>query len=269
MPRPEGEVSRSFVTEPKPRSGHQFTVVELLVVITIIGILISQLKPARSQAREAARRTQCTNNLKQIGQAMHLYHDNYGCFPPAYIPDEEGKPKHSWRVLILPFMGYGDLLLQYRFDEPWNSPHNIVLAAKIPDVYRCPTEGNPADSGIASYAMVVGPRAISDGPTTRSKADIADGLANTIMVAEAHSAGINWLEPRDLGVSKMTFQIEYPGGKSQTSIVDVSSFHSAVNVLFCDGSVRFIAKDPKEKDSTILKAMMTIDGGETAHVLDR
>ena len=102
---------------------------------------------------------------------MHEYQQKYGCFPPAFIPDENGKPKHSWRMLILPFLGKDGLYKKYRFDEPWNGPHNKELAARMPAVYRCPTYadflGDETTSSLTSYAMIVGPHAVSDGPTAR------------------------------------------------------------------------------------------------------
>jgi prepilin-type processing-associated H-X9-DG protein len=251
---------------PEPRAKHRFTVVELLVVITVIGILTALWQPVRSTSREDGRRDVCANNLKQIGLAIHLYNDKYGSFPPAYIADENGKPKHSWRVLILPFMDYGNLYAEYNFDEPWNSPHNMALAAKMPIEYHCPKDPTPAASGITSYAMLVGPHAFSDGPTARHIADITDGLDKTIMVVEVVGAGINWLEPRDLEVDKMTFRIKHPGNEPATDVTDISSGHPHVaNVLFCDGSVQSL---PDDIDPKLLEALTTIDGGETVNLDD-
>src|SRR5262249_42952585 len=79
-----------------------------------------------------ARRSQCKNNLKQIGLAMFNYHDAYGCFPPAYIADADGRPMHSWRVLLLPFLDEAARYRKYRFDEPWDGPNNSELATSVP-----------------------------------------------------------------------------------------------------------------------------------------
>ncbi len=239
--------------------------VVLVVAVFFVGAMIALLLPAVQAAREAARRISCDNNLKQIGLAMHSYATKYNCFPPAYIPDKHGKPMHSWRVLILPFLEDGQFLYsQYRFNEPWNSPHNRALAAQMPRVYRCLSLDSPRDSE-TSYAMIVGPHTISDGPTARTHSAIKDGLANTIMVVEATEAHINWLEPRDLDVKKMQFRIRgdsSPGSSKN----EISSPHSnGANVLFCDGSVRFLSSgiDPKR-----LEAMTTIDGGEAVSLPD-
>ncbi len=220
-------------------------------------------------ARTAPRRSSCANNLKQIGLAMQQYEAKYGCFPPAYIPDENGKPKHSWRVLILPFLGYKEMYDAYHFDEPWNGPHNMVMAECWLNDYLCPSDPTPRTPdpdhmGKTNYVMLVGPHAISDGPTARRKADITNGLGNTIMVIEVVGADINWLEPRDLDVSKMTFHIVHPGKESTTNVTDISSGHpSSANVLMCDGTVRSL---PDTIDPGVLKAMTTIDGGQTVNM---
>lgn len=102
----------------------------VLVFLVPCCMLMCLLTP-RSGAREAARRAQCSNNLKQIAFSLHSYHDRYGCFPPAYIADEEGKPMHSWRVLILPFIEEQALYDRYAFTEPWDGPSNRRLAGPV------------------------------------------------------------------------------------------------------------------------------------------
>ena len=92
-------------------------------------------------SRPATKRTRCANNLKIIGLAMQDYHDVYGCFPPAYTTDKNGRPMHSWRVVLLPFLCREDLYEQYDFNEPWDSPKNIEVFRHMPDVFRCPASG--------------------------------------------------------------------------------------------------------------------------------
>jgi prepilin-type processing-associated H-X9-DG protein len=232
-----------------------------IILMDTFGMFLAQLLPAVQSARESGRRATCVHNLERIGLAMHSYHEKYGGFPPAYIPDENGKPMHSWRVLILPFMDQQTLYAKYRFDEPWNGEHNMELAAKMPREYRCPSDPTPGKPETTNYAMLVGPHAISDGPHGRRLDDITDSPSKTIMVAEAIEAGINWLKPRDLDAEKMTFRIKRPNNVPQSSILDISSRHpGGAEVLFCDGSVMFISDDVAPK---VIEALTTIDGGET------
>jgi len=90
----------------------------LAVALLVLGARYFLL-PAVYASREAARRSQCRNNMYWISLALHRYHDTYGCFPPAFLADENGRPMHSWRVLILPFADGAAIYNDYRFDEPW------------------------------------------------------------------------------------------------------------------------------------------------------
>ena len=137
----------------KPRRPRAFTLVELLVVIAIIGILISLLLPAVQAAREAARRTQCTNNLKQIGIGLHNYHDTYKTFPPAYViqpggggvhgaPDADTRdagPGWAWGALLLPFLEQGNLHDQFTYNLPcWDASNTAAAQAQL-DLFLCPS----------------------------------------------------------------------------------------------------------------------------------
>ncbi len=183
----------------------------------------------------------CVANLKQIGLAMQAYQQKYGRFPPSFIPDKNGKPQHSWRVLLLPFLGQESLYTRYRFDEPWNGPHNQALHDEMPAVYRCPSDKSP-DRSQTSYAMIVGPHAISDGPTSRRLKDIKHAPSNTILLVDAAGAGINWLEPRDLNADKLTFRSRAVANDQQHQPSKILSPHGATaNALMCDGSVQSLS----------------------------
>jgi prepilin-type processing-associated H-X9-DG protein len=229
------------------------------VLLACGGILLALLLPAVQAAREAARRAQCTNNLKQISLAMLTYESEHGVFPPAFIPDKNGKPMHSWRVLLLPYLGRQDIYSQYHFDEPWDSPHNRALASQMPGVYGCPDNGSPG-SGVTSYMMPVGPHAVSPGPRGRRISEIIDGASNTIMVVEVANAGINWMRPQDLNAEDAKFHVgrHDASGVTVTPIGISSNHFSGANVVFCDGSVQFLNDSI---DPVILKQLITIDDG--------
>ncbi|MDO5554201.1 MAG: DUF1559 domain-containing protein [Planctomycetia bacterium] len=124
-----------------------FTLVELLVVIAIIGILIALLLPAVQAAREAARRMQCTNNLKQWALAMHNYHDTNTKLPFASRSDNPDLKRHSWTVRSLPFIEAGNVISSYDwkvdFCGGWPKVNAACLHNKIP-VYVCPSDPNNA-----------------------------------------------------------------------------------------------------------------------------
>jgi hypothetical protein len=196
-----------------------------LVCLFVIALFLPAVGTAPHSLRSL-----CRNNLKQLAIAMHNYHDVYRCFPPAYVPDKNGRPMHSWRVLLLPFMEAGHLYKQYRFDEPWNGPHNRKLAARPVDAFRCPADtGRETDS---SYFVVVGPKTVFPGAVPIRIKDITDGTFSTILLVEAADSGINWLEPRDLSY------VEAIRGLNPKSGWGISSHHKGGGacVVFADGS---------------------------------
>lgn len=151
---------------------HGFTLVELLVVIAIIGVLVALLLPAVQQAREAARRTECVNNMKQIGLALHNYHDTFSVFPPlAILGNGSGNPQasrcYTWISLLLPQFEQGALHDQINFGLPaWNQNLGGGLGnlqgAPVAPMLRCPTDSAFRDTSqtggvsVTSYAASEG-----------------------------------------------------------------------------------------------------------------
>lgn len=144
-----------FFTEKKKRRG--FTLIELLVVIAIIAILVALLLPAVQQAREAARRSSCKNNLKQLGLAMHNYHDVHRVFPAGWIganpagphtglgsPDLTGfNNGFGWGAMILPYIEQSSLYDQLNFSAPLTDPTNASSIATKVSTFQCPSDPKP------------------------------------------------------------------------------------------------------------------------------
>jgi len=135
---------------PRTRQGRGFTLIELLVVIAIIAILISLLLPAVQQAREAARRTQCRNNLKQLGLALHNYHDVHRSFPSGWIAVDagvqsahEGINGAGWGTMILPYIDQANLYQQFDANLAIENPANATFLDNSIAGFRCPSDQQP------------------------------------------------------------------------------------------------------------------------------
>jgi len=188
-----------------------FTLIELLVVIAIIAILIALLLPAVQQAREAARRSQCKNNLKQFGLGLHNYNDSHGVFPAGVLYDTAYSAwwEYSgvgWGARVLPFIDQAPLFNQIRFDlkNPGLNGANTPVARTLLSVFRCPSDAGRAPSasfGPTSYVICSGSSAMQaawgGGNTGRADGksviygnsrttfgDILDGSSNTMMISE-------------------------------------------------------------------------------------
>jgi len=200
-----------------------FTLIELLVVIAIIAILIALLLPAVQQAREAARRTQCKNNLKQIGLALHNYHDTHGRFPPTQIMVHYSGPNnsapvprnHTWVSMILPYLEQSALYSSINFSAPmWNqatSSFQTTAAGQTIVSQKIPTLQCPSDPGFSGGISIHGLSHMNyagnlgwdwhyrgahwaQGPFQNGSAgtrleDMKDGTSNTIGIAETSTQG--------------------------------------------------------------------------------
>ena len=198
-------------------------------------------------------RTQCAGNLRRIGAALHEYHEAHGHFPAPAIVGAGGTKLLSWRVAILPQLGYKSLYERFHLDEPWDSPHNLSLVAEMPTELACP--GGPArHAGKTGYLVVVGPETDAYSVNTAFEptrgADlrhITDGTSNSILVFETDLA-VAWTRPDDLQWSK------------GEPVPRVASPHvGGSHVLFADGAPKFLKATI---DPNILSSLLTINGNE-------
>ncbi len=236
----------------------------------------SDLNPI-AKARAAARRAASSNHLKQIALAFHIFHDAYGCFPPAAVIGPDGKPWHSWRVLLLPYLQENELYKQYDFSQPWDSPKNLAVAEKMPKVFRDPAREGPPDT-FTDYAAITGEDAIfqpdvvtmtsaDDFPAclTAGKkvglASVTDGTSNTIAFATVDPARKTpWTKPEDIVLDDAFTGIGKPAGIGAIHPVEGGRVGLTA---FADGSVQTLA-DSVETDT--LRKLLTRAGGE---VVDR
>jgi hypothetical protein len=203
-------------------------IVDGLVLLLLCGGILVALP--RGVGKHAVRRTQCSNHLKQIAFAFHNYHDTYGSLPPAYLAGEDGRPMHSWRVLLLPFLEQQALYDAYNFDEPWHSPVNrMVVETKVP-VYTCPSDRTAFGSTTTNYMLITGPGTVFDGTEATRFHEIRDGLSNTLLVVEVRDTGVRWAEPVDLDVDQLV--LPFAGGRQSPG----SRHVGGINVATCDGA---------------------------------
>jgi hypothetical protein len=236
---------------PTHRRGPRITTLMMMIGVLVVGGLAGSFLRALSKAREAGRASQCLC-IKQIALAFHNYHSVYGCFPPAYVADSNGKPMHSWRVLILPFLEQNFLYNSYNMAEPWDSPDNRKLLDQRPNVYHCPSRD--CGPSLTSYVAIVGPMTAFPGAGSIKLDDVLDGTSRTIMIAEVANVDIPWTEPRDLDTRTMSWLIDDP------SKPGLSSPHSVgPSVIYVDGMVQHLGRS---FPSAALKGMTTINGGE-------
>jgi len=218
--------------------------------------LSAAVTPPIERARARAWRMQSVNNLKQLGLAMHNYHECHTVvkdeksFPAVGNTDASGRLLLSWRVHVLPFIEQAELYEQFHLDEPWDSEHNRTLIERMPEAYRCPASKHAREQGLSTYRVVSGEGTVfPPGGQGIAIKEIEDGTSNTIMIVEVGDEhAVTWTKPEGV-----PFDPEHParglGGQ----------FEGGFNVAMCDGSVRFVVRAIAPET---LRALFTRAGGE-------
>lgn len=241
--------------------------------------LAAPVKPAEAEnalaraiesAKLSAAKVKSSNNMKMIMLALLNYEAANGCFPPAVVHGPDGRPWHSWRVLILPFLEGGFEVYQaYDFSQPWDAEANVAVARRRIAAYRDPFDG--ADAGAAGYAVILSDDGVfPPAGATMTDADdrgfrargtklreIRDGTSLTACLVPMNAAaGTPWTEPKDVPVEAATRAAD--GGIRIVSAAEQSTA-GYFSVGFCDGSIRTL---PATSAETVLRALTSRAGGE-------
>lgn len=230
-------VSPKLVPRLSKNRGYGFTLVELLVVIAIIGMLVALLLPAVQQAREAARRSSCINNMKQIGLAIANYELSKGVYPSSntddlFVWDDGGAlPNHSWASLILPYFeeaGLNDLI---DYSVSAMAPQNRAAAGRVLPIYRCPSYIGPALTEDAHYppavyaignyvsvgasdvdhiyAISLKPEGVIFPKSHIRAKEVTDGISKTMFIAESREERMRvWIDGRTAANTALAYDID-------------------------------------------------------------
>ncbi len=256
---------------PSPTSRGGFTLIELLVVIAIIGVLVGLLLPAVQAAREAARKISCKNNLKQVGLALHAYHNTHrslpiGCFEWRGFRAPPTHRQFAWSAMLLPFLEQQPLHGQINFSIPFDAPANAKAAETRVAAYECPSAlERDLVRGQSDYGGLFGETLLDRNPATGlflyeqsvRFLEITDGLSFTIAVAEdVGGPDSEWINGRNVFVQAHGIN----DSAAWIGDNEIRSLHtSGAMVLYIDGHVKFVTESI---DKRLLGSLITRAGRE-------
>ena len=225
----------------------------LAIILAILGVSAAIVIPALEQARKGRNRSLCLNNMRQIVNALNAYAKEHGTYPPPAVLDSKGKPLYSWRVLILPQLGFDGLYGQFILDQPWDSPTNLSLFKDMPDVFASPGSPDAKAVSESNYVLLTGIGSLFPKTGPMSPKQITDDPAQTILLAETTNSRMKWTEPGDIDASLGITLGNRPR-------IDIGGNHQdGINVVAADGTPMVL---PTDISSVVVDAMKTPNGGE-------
>lgn len=240
-----------------------------VLIIALIGIGVWQLQKAFNKMDIG--RVIGETNLHQIALGINQYAEAYNALPPAWTVDENGQPMHSWRVLILPYVGENELYEKIRLNEPWDSEYNQQFHLATPFVLTMPSGtfreiGEQITSGQTFYSVVVGPGTLFPQGQTVSLTDVKDGASNTILIVE-RTQSISWMAPdKELTLDEV---LVHENVESADQLVfaypALSRMHeNCALAAMLDGSTRLINHDISPE---VLKSLLLHSDATTVEAL--
>jgi hypothetical protein len=214
--------------------------------------LVELGRPLLLWAIEEEQRTRLSAQMRRLLQAILGYEQKNGTFPAFASRDRKGKPLLSWRVHLLPFLGESALYRQFKLDEPWNSPHNKKLIARMPAVYR-PLNGKLAGENRTTLLGPLGEATMFPPRGVLRIGDVLDGTDKTVMLVDSADAqAVVWTQPEDL---KYDAKDPFYGLARRQG--------RQIMVGLVDGTILFL---PKTIDKATMAALFTRNGGEAVEI---
>lgn len=233
------------------------SIVAITLAVVASYLLFKHGSQTFAQLQSSRERIGSMRNLEKIASALNAYAADHGQYPPAILRDASGKALHSWRVLLLPFLGEEDLYNEFRRDLPWDAVENTMVAdLGCPSVYCHPNAQVMGLSNTSSYYLVTGVGTLFPPDRSLSPSDVQDDASQTMLVVEAAPSisSDNWTQPIDLDFVLLRGDLTSPGGNELGGWVD-----GGVAVATVDGRAHFI------DDSTpplVVRALITPRGNE-------
>ncbi len=259
------------MTAPKPPTCSDITsktaqhlrrlvrVAATLVILALVGYGIALLNARHQTEIAAARFNNCRSHLTQIYLALRNYAEAHGHYPPAYTTSPDGKPLHSWRTLILPFMEAEQLYRSIDLRKPWDDSANAAARQFTPDFFRCPAafakEGD--DHGLTTYLAVVAPESVIRAVDSATLRDIKASHTQTVTVTDVpHDKAVHWMSPQDADEQDFLQSGAAHSGQHRPD---------AMLVLCADGHCTVISAD---LDAASRRAMITVSADDNEAIKD-
>lgn len=224
--------------------------ISLAIVFSAAGLGIYLAIPFISQKASLAAQRSDSGNMIAIAQALNAYALRHGSYPTPIVKDNNGMPLYSWRVLILPFLGYEDLYDRFQLDQPFDSPANLSLALEMPKVFASSFSG-AGNFQQTNYALLVGAGTLFPPTGPLSPADAEDP---TILVVETTDGMCSWTEPMDIDIGKGLSIGSKP-------MKDIGGIHKGATVVVTVKEEAYAI--PATNSQTLVDALVTPKGGET------
>lgn len=210
--------------------------------------------PAIRQATVTAKNQNSLDHLQRISDALDTYHIEHGTYPPPYFTDKNGKPTHSWRVMILPQLGYSDIYGLYNFEEAWDSPSNLNVLHQMPYEYQSFNERNPFQ-GQTRFVVITSKDSMFPPGESVSDDDVSDDEQTVLLVVELNGATIEWTNPNKeirKSVNPLIIQNDPDNTAGLTGTI-------SGNVVMVNGDTHTL---PDDTGTQLMKDMSNRDGGE-------